>query len=139
MEKYMKIAYKQALKAYKHNEIPVGALIIDKNGRVIAKSKNNRQKKHYLLGHAEINCIIKAEKVLKDWRLDGCTMYVTLEPCDMCKNLIKEARIDKTYYLLTQKNEKSTQNSSFLRTNDCKKLKDDYAFLLYSFFKKLRK
>jgi len=97
MEKYMKLAYEESIKAYKKNEVPVGAIII-KNNKIIAKAKNNRQKKHNILGHAEINCIQKAEKKLKDWRLNDCVMYVTLEPCNMCSEIIKESRIKEVVF-----------------------------------------
>lgn len=136
MNKYMEIAYKNAIKAYKHDEIPVGAVIV-KNGKIIAKSRNNRQKKHYLLGHAEINCILKAEKKLKDWRLDGCDMYVTLEPCEMCSRFIQESRLNNVYFLSFQ--HKKEEKNSFLQTNDCQELKHMYEKLLNSFFFKIRK
>jgi len=135
MEKYMKIAFNQALKAYKRKEVPVGA-VIEKNGKIIAKSRNTRQKKHILIGHAEINCILKAEKKLKDWRLDGCNLYVTLAPCEMCSLLIKESRINNVFYLLEQNNENS---SNFIRTNDCKMICEQYKILLNDFFDNLRK
>ena len=137
MKNFMEIAYKEANKAYKKKEIPVGAIIVKEN-KIIAKSCNNRQKKHYLLGHAEINCILKAEKKLKDWRLDNCEMYVTLEPCEMCKTLIKHSRLKKVYYLLSQ-NENSQINPLFLQTNDCDELTFEYKRLLTSFFKEFRK
>ena len=131
MEKYMKIALNEAYKAYKNNEIPVGAVIIHKN-KIIAKAKNNRQKKHNVLGHAEINCIIKAEKRLKDWRLDECEMYVTLEPCEMCYQIIKESRIKKVKYLLSKN---PTKNPT---KNEYEKLKEKYLKIFNNFFEKLR-
>lgn len=131
MNNYFDVAYKEAVKAYKKREIPVGAVIV-KNGVIIAKSHNNRQKKHNVLGHAEINVILKAEKKLKDWRLDGCTMYVTLEPCDMCKTIIKESRIDKVFFLMNKLKDK---NQNLER---CEKIAKNYEMLMQDFFKKLR-
>lgn len=132
--KYMEIALKEAIKAYKNKEIPVGAVII-KNGKIISKSNNNRQYKYSVLGHAEINAILKAEKKLKDWRLDGCSLYVTLEPCEMCSLIIKESRIDNVFYLISKQNQ---SNNNFTQTNDCIKLQKEYQKLLDDFFKKLR-
>ena len=127
--KYMEIAYKESLKANKKNEIPVGAVIV-KNNKIISKAKNNRQKKYNVLGHAEIIAILKAEKKLKDWRLDGCTLYVTLEPCDMCYKIINESRIDKVEYLVSKN---KVVNKKY------KELSNKYQEKLVHFFKKLRK
>ncbi len=135
-EKYMKVAYKEALKAYNKKEIPVGAIIV-KNNKIISKGYNNRQKKYNLLGHAEINAILLAEKKLKDWRLDGCEMYVTLEPCNMCKMLINESRLDKVYYLVPQNND-TNKEIKYIQTNDCKELQNRYKEILKQFFKNLR-
>lgn len=131
MKKYFKIAYKEAIKAYKKGEIPVGAIIV-KNDKIIAKSHNNRQKSYNILGHAEINTIIKAEKRLKDWRLDGCTMYVTLEPCEMCQTIIKESRLDNVFFLLAKTKEKNND------LKECYEITEKYGNLLQDFFKKLR-
>ena len=135
INKYMQIAYNEAIKAYKKNEIPVGTVIVKKS-KIIAKSHNNRQYKYNVLGHAEINAVLKAEKKLKDWRLDGCTMYVTLAPCQMCQMIINESRIEKVYYLLEQKNQIYMKN--IIQTNDCKQLKNEYQKIMNNFFKKLR-
>lgn len=134
MENYFYVAYKEALKAYKKKEIPVGAVIV-KNNKIIAKSHNNRQKKHQIIGHAEINAILKAEKKLNDWRLDGCELYVTLEPCDMCNIIIKESRINKVYYLVPNC-KKNIANKK--RTNISSELSNKYRELLTNFFEKLR-
>ena len=135
INKYMQIAYNEAIKAYKKNEIPVGALIVKEN-KIIAKSHNNRQYKYNVLGHAEINAILKAEKKLKDWRLDDCTMYITLAPCQMCQMIINESRIEKVFYLLEQKNQINAKNIT--QTNDCEQLKREYQKIMNNFFKKLR-
>lgn len=94
MNKYMKIALDEAKKAYSKLEVPVGAVIV-KGDVVISKAYNLREKKNTSLAHAEILAIEKACKKLKSWRLDGCTMYVTLEPCLMCAGAITQSRISK--------------------------------------------
>ena len=91
---YMKIAYKEAIKAYKKNEIPVGAVIV-KNNRIIAKTHNIKEKKQCCTMHAEIHAIEKASKKLKNWRLNDCTIYITMFPCPMCASAINQARIKK--------------------------------------------
>ena len=101
--KVLDLLLKNAVKAYKKGEIPVSAVILDQNGKLISDSFNNRQNKYNVLGHAEVNAIVKAEKKIKDWRLDGYYMIVTLEPCNMCSMIIKECRLDKVYYFLPKK------------------------------------
>ena len=91
MDKYMLVAFKEALKAAKKDEVPVGAVIV-KDGKIIAKAHNVREKSHNPLMHAEINCINKAAKKMKNWRMDECDIYVTLEPCAMCMGAIINAR-----------------------------------------------
>lgn len=91
-EKYMKQALAQAKKAYDINEVPIGCVIVYDN-KIIARGYNKRNSIKSTLGHAEIIAIKKAAKVLGDWRLEGCTMYITLEPCPMCAGAIVQARI----------------------------------------------
>ena len=136
MKNIDKILYKEALKAYKKGEIPVGALIV-RNSKIIAKSHNNRQKKYMLLGHAEVNCILKAEKKIKDWRLDDCEMYVTLSPCNMCEAIIKESRLKKVYFILKQPNFVE-KNHNFVEICNFDEEKEKYKRLLKKFFKHLR-
>ncbi len=93
----MKEALKEAKKAYLKNEVPVGAVIV-KDGKIIARAHNLREKKQNAICHAEILCIQKACKKIKSWRLDGLEMYVTLEPCAMCSGALTQARIDKVYF-----------------------------------------
>ena len=131
---YMDLAYKECLKALKNNEIPVGAVVV-KDNKILAKSHNNRQKKNIIIGHAEINAIIKAEKKIKDWRLDGCEMYVTLYPCDMCKIIIDNSRINKIYYLCDNEISKLNKDNNYIKIND----NYEYKELLKDFFLKLRK
>ncbi len=100
MNEYMKIAINEAKKAYKKNEVPVGAVIV-KNGKIIAKAHNKKENKKISIYHAEILAIIKACKKLKTWRLDDCELYVTLEPCLMCAGAIIQSRITKLYFSIT--------------------------------------
>ena len=93
----MKKAIKQAQKAALIDEVPVGAVIV-KDGKVIASAYNTRESKKDALGHAEINVIKKANKKLNAWRLDGCTVYVTVEPCIMCAGALIQARVDRIVY-----------------------------------------
>ena len=99
-EKMLKFLLKKAEKASKNGEIPVSALIFDKNGKIIAWEINRRQGNYNVLGHAEILAILKAEKKIKDWRLNGYSMLVSLEPCDMCSLVISESRLDHVYYIV---------------------------------------
>lgn len=94
---YMNIAIKEAKKAADLGEIPVGAVII-KDNIVIAKSHNTREHEKNALAHAEIIAINQACKNLKNWRLDGCDMYVTMEPCPMCCGAILQSRIKSVYF-----------------------------------------
>ena len=91
---YLDEALKQANIAYKKKEVPIGAVIV-KNNKVIARAHNSREKSQNALHHAEVIAINKACKKLKSWRLNDCTMYVTLEPCAMCAGAILNSRLDK--------------------------------------------
>ena len=92
--KFMKEALKEAQKSYKKEEIPVGAIIV-KDGKIIARGHNLKETKTDPTKHAEIIAIQKACKKLQTWRLTGCTMYVTLEPCSMCAGSLIQSRLDK--------------------------------------------
>lgn len=96
-EKYMKMAIKEAIKAEKMDEVPIGAIIV-KDDIVIAKAHNLREKKQLSSAHAEMIAIDKACKKLGTWRLEGCTLYVTLEPCAMCSGATILSRIDKVVF-----------------------------------------
>ena len=93
-EKFMKEAIRQAKKAYALREVPIGCVIVYE-GKIIARGYNRRNTDKNTTSHAEINAIRKASKKLGDWRLEGCTLYVTLEPCQMCAGAIVQARIYK--------------------------------------------
>ena len=92
--KYMKAALKQAEKAIAIGEVPIGAVIVYE-GKIIARGYNRRNTDKTTLAHAEITCIRKACKKIGDWRLEGCTLYCTLEPCQMCAGAIIQSRIDR--------------------------------------------
>ncbi len=93
-EKYMREAIKQARKAAKIDEVPIGCVIVYDN-KIIARGYNRRNTDKSTLAHAEIIAIRKAAKVIGDWRLEDCTMYITLEPCPMCAGAIVQARIPR--------------------------------------------
>lgn len=93
-ERYMKEAIRQAKKAAAIGEVPIGC-VIEYEGKIIGRGYNRRMVDHTVLAHAEIIAMRKACKKMGDWRLEGCTMYVTLEPCPMCAGAIVQARIPK--------------------------------------------
>ena len=135
----MNLALKQALKAYKKQEVPIGAVII-KNGRVIAKAYNQKENKKITTKHAEIIAIEKACKKLKTWHLDGCEIYTTMEPCLMCYGAIEQSRISKINYGLKNMNFgfKSKYNiNSKLEIHECE-ISDKYIDYIRSFFKEKR-
>ena len=144
--KFMNLALNEAKKAYNENEVPVGAIIV-KDNVVIAKAHNLREKENSSLSHAEILCIKKACKKLQSWRLDGCDMYVTLEPCAMCAGALTQSRINKVYI-----GAKDTKNgcvgsiANILDINTTHKVKYEYldnvdecSSIISDFFKELRK
>lgn len=137
---FMKIAILEANKAFERNEVPVGAVIV-KNKKIIAKAYNKKEKLKDVTSHAEILAIKKASKKLDNWRLDGCTIYVTLEPCVMCFGAILNSRIKKIVYGCSEK------NFGFSKFIDLKNininiesgiLDKESKFLLQNFFKELR-
>ena len=96
-EKYMIEALKEAKKAYKKKEVPIGAIIV-RNDKIIARAYNRKEKSQIAIQHAEILAIIKACKKMKNWRLLDCTLYVTVEPCMMCCGAIIQSKIKKIVY-----------------------------------------
>jgi Cytosine/adenosine deaminases len=94
MEKYMRLALKQAQKAYDLGETPIGCVIVHE-GRIVGRGYNRRMVDKNTLAHAELIAIRKASKKLEDWRLEDCTLYVTLEPCQMCAGAIVQARMKR--------------------------------------------
>lgn len=146
-EYFMKEALKEAEKAYKKLEVPVGAIIV-KDGKIIARAYNQKESKTDTTKHAEILAIQKASKKLKSWRLIDCEMYVTLEPCTMCAGAIINSRIKKVY--IGAMDEKTGAVGSVLNLFENYKfnhkpesetgiLKEDCEEILKRFFKELRK
>ena len=93
-EKYMKEALRQARKAWALMEVPIGCVIVQ-NDKIIARGYNRRNTDKNTLSHAELNAIRKASKKTGDWRLEDCTMYITLEPCQMCAGAIVQSRLTR--------------------------------------------
>ena len=93
-EYFMKKALHQARRAAALGEIPIGCVIVQ-GDKIIARGFNERKRKHSTLAHAEITAIDRASRKLGDWRLEGCTMYVTLEPCQMCAGALVQSRLDR--------------------------------------------
>jgi len=96
-EKYMRIALKEAQKAALLDEVPVGAIIV-KDDKILARGHNLREKTNDPTSHAEVNVVRKASKKLNSWRLEGCTIYVTVEPCSMCAGTLLQCRIGRIVY-----------------------------------------
>lgn len=145
-EKYMKEAIRQAEKAYALEETPIGCVLVH-DGKIIARGYNKRNKKKNTLAHAELIVIDKASRILGDWRLEECTMYVTLEPCPMCAGAIVQARIPKV--VIGSMNPKAGCAGSVLNLLDMPGfnhrvevvrgiLEEPCSRLMSSFFKELR-
>ena len=103
-EKYMRRALTLAAEAAEAGEIPVGCVITDSSGIIIGEGRNTREESHSALGHAEIETIAAACAQKGDWRLEGCTIFVTLEPCPMCTGAIINARIPTVVFGAREKN-----------------------------------
>lgn len=129
---FMEEAIKEAEKAFLTKDVPIGAVVV-KDGEVIGRGHNDRFNNIDVTNHAEIIAIKEAAKCINDWRLNGCDLYVTLEPCDMCFEVIKESRIDNVYFLLNK------EYKNRYKTNKCSlefdpKIKEKYQKKLLDFF-----
>lgn len=144
--KYMREAIRQAKKAKALGEVPIGC-VIEYRGKIIGRGYNRRKSDKNTLSHAELNAIRKASKVMGDWRLEECTMYVTLEPCQMCSGAIVQARIPKV--VIGCMNPKAGCAGSILNIFDVPQfnhqvetekgmLEEECSALLTDFFKELR-
>ncbi len=142
----MKQALTQARKAMALGEVPIGCVIVYE-GKVIGRGYNRRNTDHSTLAHAEIAAIRKASKKMGDWRLEGCTLYCTLEPCPMCAGAIEQARIDRV--VIGAPSDKSGCAGSILNIVACEQLMhqseitrdvlvDECRQLLQQFFRDLR-
>lgn len=145
-EKFMKDAIKQAKIALKYDEVPIGCVIVH-NGKIIGRGYNRRNTDKSTLGHAEITAIKRASKHLGDWRLEDCTMYITLEPCQMCSGAIVQARISNV--VIGAMNPKAGCAGSIINLLQMKEfnhqvtiekgvMEKECTLLLTSFFKDLR-
>ena len=145
-EKYMKQALRLAKKAMDSGDVPIGCLIVY-DGKVIARGYNRRNKEKQSLAHAELIAIRKASKVIGDWRLEECKMYVTLEPCQMCAGAIVQARIPEV--VIGCMNPKAGCAGSIINLLDMQEfnhqvkvtrgvLEEECSVLLKNFFKELR-
>lgn len=145
-EKYMKAALKEAQKAYLLGEVPIGCVIVC-DGKIIGRGYNRRNTDKNTLSHAEITAINKASKKVGDWRLEGCTLYVTLEPCQMCSGAIVQSRMDRV--VIGTMNPKAGCAGSILNILNMEEfnhqveitydvLKDECTDVLQKFFKELR-
>ena len=146
-EKYMKAAIREAKKAWALGEVPIGCVIVYQD-KIIGRGYNRRMVDKNVLAHAEITAIRKACRKMGDWRLEGCTMYVTLEPCPMCAGAIVQARIPKVW--IGSMNPKAGCAGSVLNLLDEKGFNhqvqveiglrgEECSQMLKDFFKELRK
>lgn len=147
MKDFMKEALIEAEKAKKRGEVPIGAVLV-KNGKIISRAHNKREKSQNALNHAEIIAINKACKRLKSWRLDECEIYVTLEPCPMCAGAIANARIKKLVFGASEKTSGDHLCNQILSSNRLnhkveieidEKYEQKCSELLTEFFKNKRK
>ena len=143
MNNFMDIAIEEAKKS--EGDIPVGTVIV-KNGEILAKAHNTREKDNDITSHAEIIAIRNAEKLLNNWRLDDCELYVTLEPCPMCGWAILQSRIKSVYFGSYDKNYGSFSSKIDLRQISSSNPKiyggikeEECDLLLQTFFESLRK
>ena len=145
-EKYMREALRQARKAYKLDETPIGCVIVH-DGQIIGRGYNRRNTDKSPLAHAEISAIKKASRKLGDWRLEECTLYVTLEPCQMCAGAIIQSRV--TRVVVGCMNPKAGCAGSVLNLLDVKAfnhqaelttgvLEEECSALMTGFFRELR-
>lgn len=146
-KQFMAEAIKQAEKALRKDEVPIGAVVV-LNGKIISKAFNKREKSQNALNHAETLAITKACKKLKSWRLENCSLYVTLEPCPMCAGAIANARIEEVFFGAKEKTsqdnlcEKILSSTRLNHKCECTQLyefEDSCANLLSQFFKSKRK
>lgn len=142
---FIEVCLNEAKKAYKKGEVPIGAIIV-KNGKIVSKAHNDREKSQNATHHAEILAINKACKKLKSWRLNECEMYVSLEPCIMCAGAILNSRL-KTVYILCKDEEHGAVFKENLLQIEGLNHKTEAIFihneqaknLLQTFFKSIRK
>ena len=123
---------KLILKAKKKDEVPIACVITYKD-KIIASSYNKVRNKNNIINHAEVICLKKATKKLKNWRFNECNLYVKLEPCDMCKEIIKKYRINNVYYFVKQNNYETESKPNYIYKEN-----KYYSKVLKNFFKDKR-
>lgn len=137
MEEYVNELIKLCKNALKTDDIPVGAIVVY-NSKIIGKGFNTREAEHNVMGHAEINAIKDASAKLNNWNLENCDMYVTLKPCSMCAEIIKQSRISNVYYLIDKSSKKREYEKTNFVKKEIKNTEEEYLIILGDFFKKLR-
>ena len=133
MNEYIKEILKEAESSEINKDIPIGAIVV-KDGNIIGKGHNTRIDIPDVTNHAEILAIRDAEKSINDWRLDGCDLYVTLYPCDMCIEVAKASRVDNIYYLLDRDNKNKYESTNICIIDD-NVSRETYREKLSTFFK----
>ena len=136
-ENALKSLMKLSTKAFKKGEIPVAAIVI-KDNKILSKKYNLKEKRKDITAHAEILAIQKAARKLKSWNLTNCDLYVTLKPCKMCEEVIKQSRIRNVYYILDKLDYKHDYNKTNFNLLNVEDELNSYQQLLSSFFKKRR-
>ena len=136
-ENVLKSLMKLSTKAFKKGEIPVAAIVI-KDNKILSKKYNLKEKRKDITAHAEILAIQKAARKLKSWNLTNCDLYVTLKPCKMCEEVIKQSRIRNVYYILDKFDFKHDYNKTNFNLLSVEEELNSYQQLLSSFFKKRR-
>ena len=135
-EQFLNTIIRLSKKSLKYDDVPVGCIIV-KNNKIISKGFNTRQKYKKIINHAEINAILKANKKIKSYFLYDCDMYVTLKPCSMCENIIKQSRLRNVYYLLDKPNNKKEYSKTNILKLDSN-FETKYCEIMQSFFNKKR-
>jgi len=134
---YIDLLIELANKSLEFGDVPIGAIIV-KDRNIIGKGYNTREKDNNILGHAEVNAIKEASKYLNRWNLSDCKLYVSLKPCSMCLEVIKQSRISNVYYLVEKLEYKKEFNKTKVVKLDNENKEKEYLNNLQNFFKKLR-
>jgi len=146
LEEIFKTLVEEAKLAVNEGEVPISAVIV-KDGEIIAKAHNLKEKNNLVVAHAEILALTIASKKLQNWRLDGCDIYISLEPCTMCASALHQARINNIYFFVPRDNcgnlellkQIAVEKNCNKKTNlECLQYKDDLKKILQDFFKNRR-
>lgn len=137
MDHFFSLLIDECNSSYQHSDVPIAAMLIDENDNVVALSHNTRELNNSIIEHAEVNVILEASKKLGRWNLSDLTLLVTLKPCSMCQEIIKQARIRHVYYLLDKPAYKKEYDKTVF-VNYESSLANVYREKLSSFFKEKR-